>query len=111
MRSPPDTALTSTAGANELPVPVLGRARVANLASAYPRFWRSVDLRSVDADGRTGVMIYRDGEPATLLGIAASREGIYKVMWVWNPSKIAVCLDSRSRFAAALGSEPGPGVL
>ncbi|MDX3225050.1 hypothetical protein [Streptomyces sp. ME19-01-6] len=30
-------------------VPVLGRARVANLATACPRFWRGLDLRSVDA--------------------------------------------------------------
>ncbi|MET8331877.1 RNA polymerase sigma-70 factor [Streptomyces sp. NPDC005181] len=86
-------------------IPVLGRARVANLATA-PRFWQGVDARLVDANGRTGVMIYRDGEPATILTIAASKEGIYKLMWVWNPSKIAAFLDSRSRFAAALGSPP-----
>ncbi|MGY0055707.1 RNA polymerase sigma-70 factor [Streptomyces sp. LZ34] len=78
-------------------VPVLGRARVANLATAYPRFWRGVDLRSVEANGRTGVMIYRAGEPTTLLTTAASREGIYQLMWLWNPDKIAAFLDSRSR--------------
>ncbi|WP_327371030.1 RNA polymerase sigma-70 factor [Streptomyces sp. NBC_01217] len=85
-------------------IPVLGRARVANLTTAYSRFWQGVDLRWVDTNGRAGVMIYRDGEPATILTIAASKEGIYKLMWVWNPSKIAAFLDSRSRFAVALGS-------
>ncbi|MER5183703.1 RNA polymerase sigma-70 factor [Streptomyces sp. NPDC002896] len=88
-------------------IPVLGRARVANLATAYPRFWRGADLRLVDANGRTGVMIYRDGEPTTFLTTAASKEGIYKLFWVWNPSKIAAFLDSRSRFAAALGPASG----
>ncbi|MER6128607.1 RNA polymerase sigma-70 factor [Streptomyces sp. NPDC001795] len=85
-------------------IPVLGRARVAHLATAYPPFWQGVDLRPVDANGRTGVMIYRDGEPATFLTTAASKEGIYKVMWVFNPSKVAAFLDSRSRCAPA----PGP---
>lgn len=52
-------------------------------------------------------MIYRDGEPTTFLTIAASKEGIHKLMWVFNASKIAAFLDSRSRFAVALGSAPG----
>lgn len=52
-------------------------------------------------------MIYRDGEPITFLTIAASKEGIHKLMWVFNASKIAAFLDSRSRFAVALGSAPG----
>ncbi|GGN48087.1 RNA polymerase sigma factor [Streptomyces albiflavescens] len=86
--------------------PVLGRARVANLATAYPRFWQSVGVELVAANGRTGVMIYRDGEPSTFLTIAAAKEGIYKVMWVFNPSKIAAFLDSRSRFTTALGPAP-----
>jgi RNA polymerase sigma-70 factor (ECF subfamily) len=85
-------------------VPVVGRARVANLATAYPRFWPGADLRLVDANGRAGVMIYRDGEPSTLLMVAASKAGIYQVMWLFNPSKIAAFLDSPSRYAEAAGS-------
>ncbi|MFC5801915.1 RNA polymerase sigma-70 factor [Streptomyces formicae] len=85
-------------------VPVLGRARVANLATAYPRFWREADVRSVQANGRTGAMISRDGRPTTILTMAASRAGIHKVMWVFNPSKIAAFLDSRSRSTSALGA-------
>ncbi|GGJ34891.1 RNA polymerase sigma-70 factor [Streptomyces brasiliensis] len=80
-------------------IPVVGPARVANLATAYPRFWRSVDLRLVDANGRTGVMIHRDGEPSTLLTVAASKAGIHRVMWLFNPSKIAAFLGSPSRYA------------
>ncbi|MFJ8027886.1 RNA polymerase sigma-70 factor [Streptomyces sp. NPDC096311] len=86
--------------------PVLGRARVANLATAYPRFWGSVGVEFVAANGRTGAMIYRDGEPSTFMTIAADREGIYKVMWVFNPQKIAAFLASRSRSTTALRPAP-----
>ncbi|GHE59606.1 RNA polymerase sigma factor [Streptomyces spiralis] len=93
-------------------VPVLGRVRVANLATATRRFWSGADLRPVDANGRSGVMIYRDGEPTTFLTTAASPEGIHTVMWVWNPSKIAAFLDSRSRIATTpsgvRAGMPGP---
>jgi RNA polymerase sigma-70 factor (ECF subfamily) len=88
-------------------IPVLGRARVANLATATPRFWQEADPRLVDANGRTGMMIYRDGDPATFVTIAASKEGIYKLMWVFNPSKITAFFDSRSRFAVAHSSADG----
>ncbi|MFD5572565.1 RNA polymerase sigma-70 factor [Streptomyces cadmiisoli] len=79
-------------------LPVLGSARVANLATATRQFWRTVELQLVEANGRTGVMLHRDGVPTTLLTIAATREGIHRVMWVFNPSKIAAYLTSRSRF-------------
>lgn len=90
-------------------VPVVGRARVANLATATPRFWRETDLRPVQANGRTSVMLYRDGSPTTILTIAASREGIHKVMWVFNPSKIAAFLGSRARCATVPGLAPADG--
>ncbi|MFF3565045.1 sigma-70 family RNA polymerase sigma factor [Streptomyces sp. NPDC002574] len=80
-------------------VPVLGRTRVANLAMGRPNFWRDADPRRVEANGRTGVMLHRDGTPATLLAIAASSDGIHTLMWVWNPGKIATFLDSRLRRA------------
>ncbi|MEU4896025.1 RNA polymerase sigma-70 factor [Streptomyces sp. NPDC044780] len=89
-------------------IPVLGRARVANLSTSYPRFWRDVDLRLVDANGRTSLMIHRDGKPSAFVAIAASTEGIHKLMWVLSPSKIAAFLGSRSRFAT--GVSPAPGV-
>ncbi|MFD7281943.1 RNA polymerase sigma-70 factor [Streptomyces sp. NPDC059862] len=85
-------------------VPVLGRARVANLATATRRFWGVVDVRPVEANGRSGVLLYRDGRPATFMTIAASQEGIHQVMWVFNPSKIAAFIDSRSRHTTVPGA-------
>jgi RNA polymerase sigma-70 factor (ECF subfamily) len=78
-------------------VPVLGRARVASLATATRRFWCGVDVRHVEANGRSGVLLYRDGRPAAFMTVAASHEGIHQLMWVFNPSKIAAFIDSRSR--------------
>ncbi|MET9076784.1 sigma-70 family RNA polymerase sigma factor [Streptomyces sp. NPDC004232] len=82
-------------------VPVLGRARVANLSTAYPRFWGEVEVLPVQANGRSGVLLHRHGRPSTFMTVAASRQGIHRVMWVFNPSKIAAFLDSRSRYATA----------
>ncbi|MFE7927374.1 sigma-70 family RNA polymerase sigma factor [Streptomyces sp. NPDC057456] len=87
-------------------IPVLGRARVARLA-VYRRLWPDVDIGLVDANGRTGALLHRHGEPIALLHIAASKEGIHQVMWVFNPSKIAAFTASRSRFSAAF--QPGIG--
>ncbi|MEV6131383.1 sigma-70 family RNA polymerase sigma factor [Streptomyces violaceusniger] len=87
-------------------IPVLGPARIAKLAT-YSRLWRDAEPRLVDANGRTGVMCYRDGEPATFLTVTASKEGIHKVMWVFAPSKIAAFLASCSRGATASGRPDG----
>lgn len=85
-------------------IPVLGRARVASLATATRRFWREADVRGVQVNGRAAMMIYRNGRPATVLTIGASHEGIHKVMWVFNPSKIAAFLDSHRRSTSPLGA-------
>ncbi|MET7996965.1 sigma-70 family RNA polymerase sigma factor [Amycolatopsis sp. NPDC005232] len=87
-------------------IPVSGRARVANLATAHPRLWQDVDVRLVDANGRGGAMIHRAGVPSTFLMIAASEDGIFQVMWVFEPTKIAAFLGSGSRGATTLLSHP-----
>lgn len=85
-------------------VPVLGRARVANLSTSYPRFWPRAEVRLVEANGRSGILLYRDGRPTVFVTIAATRRGIHQVMWVFNPHKIAAFFDSGSRYATAVGS-------
>ncbi|MFJ8357232.1 RNA polymerase sigma-70 factor [Streptomyces sp. NPDC093984] len=81
-------------------VPVLGRSRVANLSTANRRFWPTVEVEWAEANGRSGVILRRDGRPATFMTVAATHRGIHQVMWVFNPSKIAAFFDSRSRCAA-----------
>ncbi|MCQ4214092.1 RNA polymerase sigma-70 factor [Streptomyces longispororuber] len=85
-------------------VPVIGRARVANLSTAFPRFWPTVEVETVEANGRGGVVLYRDGRPATFMTVAATRRGIHQVMWVFSPDKIAALLRSRA------GSRSGSGL-
>ncbi|WP_405651422.1 sigma-70 family RNA polymerase sigma factor [Streptomyces sp. NBC_00019] len=82
-------------------IPVLGRARVAKMVT-YPRLWQDAEPRFVDANGRAGVMVYRDDRPVAFMTMAASKEGIHQLMWVFSPGKIAAFLDSRSRLAAGL---------
>jgi RNA polymerase sigma-70 factor (ECF subfamily) len=86
-------------------IPVLGRSRVANLSTANRRFWPTVEAEPVEANGRSGILLHRDGRPATFMTIAATHRGIHQVMWVFNPAKIAAFLDSRSRFHCAVVSE------
>ncbi|WP_051371164.1 RNA polymerase sigma-70 factor [Streptomyces sp. 142MFCol3.1] len=87
-------------------MPVVGRSRVANLATATHQFWRDAEVRAVQANGRHAVVIYRNGRPTTFLAIAASQRGIHQLMWVFSPSKIAAFFDSHSRSTSALGIRP-----
>ncbi|MFJ8107678.1 sigma-70 family RNA polymerase sigma factor [Streptomyces sp. NPDC096132] len=92
-------------------IPVLGRARVARMVT-YPKLWRDAEPRLVDANGSPGVVVYRDGRPIVFMTLAASKEGIHKLMWMFSPSKIAAFLGSRARLAPALGptAAPAPAV-
>ncbi|MER8047300.1 sigma-70 family RNA polymerase sigma factor [Streptomyces sp. NPDC094032] len=86
-------------------VPVIGRARVANLSTAHPRFWPTVEVERVEANGRGGVLLYRDGRASTFMTVAATHRGIHQVMWVFSPGKIAALLRSRAQTReAALSS-------
>jgi RNA polymerase sigma-70 factor (ECF subfamily) len=87
-------------------VPVLGRTRVAQL-SVHRQFWRVADRPAlVAANGRTGAVIHRDGGPPTFVTVAASKEGIHTVLWLFSPSKVAAFLASRSRGQGAWGLVP-----
>lgn len=57
----------------------------------------------IEADCRAGALLHRDGVPSTVLTMAASWAGVHKVMWAWNPRKVAAFLDSRSRRTTDLG--------
>jgi RNA polymerase sigma-70 factor (ECF subfamily) len=78
-------------------VPVAGHARVAKFIVAFgPRFWPGANLEWVDANGRPGVLISRDGAHVALLTIDAAREGINTLLWVMNPVKLEAFARSRS---------------
>lgn len=57
-----------------------------------------MDLGPADVEGRPGVMIHRDGEPAVFLTAAASKEGIHRVLRVGNPRGSAAFRVPRPAF-------------
>jgi RNA polymerase sigma-70 factor (ECF subfamily) len=88
-------------------VPVVSAARVARLSS-HQQLWRDAETEAVAANGRPGVLVGHEGRPVAFLTLAASKEGIHQVLWVFNPAKIAAFLGSRSRGAVAVGrGSPG----
>lgn len=78
-------------------IPVIGRLRVAKYLAAFaPRFWPQADIRWVEANGRPSVLVSAGGNAAALLCIDASSEGIDRIMWVMNPSKLLPYVASLS---------------
>ncbi|WP_246485831.1 hypothetical protein [Kribbella qitaiheensis] len=71
-------------------IPVAGRTRVAAYIKAFaPRFWIDSTITVVEANGRPAALIARDGVVYAMLNIAASEEGIDRLLWVMHPSKLA----------------------
>ncbi|MFB7500617.1 RNA polymerase sigma-70 factor [Streptomyces sp. NPDC056161] len=70
-------------------IPVVGRLRVAKYLAAFaPRFWPQADIRWVEANGRQSALVSVGEEAVALLCIDASAEGIDRIMWMMNPSKL-----------------------
>ncbi|MFF0223922.1 RNA polymerase sigma-70 factor [Streptomyces sp. NPDC004629] len=70
-------------------IPVVGRLRVAKYLAAFaPRFWPQADIQWVEANGRPSVLVSAGANAVALLCIDASADGIDRIMWVMNPSKL-----------------------
>ncbi|SDJ83068.1 RNA polymerase sigma-70 factor, ECF subfamily [Nocardioides sp. YR527] len=69
--------------------PVRGRDRVARfLAGWSDRWWPEVTLEWAQINGLPGLLMRRDGEPAAVLSISASPDGIDEIMWQMVPDKL-----------------------
>ncbi|MFL1376210.1 MULTISPECIES: RNA polymerase sigma-70 factor [unclassified Nocardiopsis] len=69
--------------------PVVGRERVAKYVRAFAdRFWEGVAVEEVRANGAAAVRLSRDGEVFAVVTVAASEEGIDRVLWLMNPAKL-----------------------
>lgn len=87
-----DVVSTSDGGgaARAARAPVAGRDRVALfIASFASHFWTNATLAWRETNGQASVLISRDGAPIALATIAASAEGIDRIMWLMNPTKLA----------------------
>jgi RNA polymerase sigma-70 factor (ECF subfamily) len=70
--------------------PIVGVTRVTRFLSAISTwFWNDVDLRFVDTNGQTSVVVHHDGAVRCVFTIGASAGGIDHVLWMFNPDKIA----------------------
>ncbi|GIH25857.1 RNA polymerase sigma24 factor [Acrocarpospora phusangensis] len=70
--------------------PVVGFVRVAKYHHAFAnRFWVGVQVELVDINGQPGALLRRDGQVFTVLTVNASDQGIYQILWMMNPAKIA----------------------
>ncbi|MFF3565058.1 RNA polymerase sigma-70 factor [Streptomyces sp. NPDC002574] len=70
--------------------PVVGRRRVAKYYHAFAsRFWVGVTVEPVEVNGRAGVRLSRDGVVFAVLSVRVTPDGIDRLMWMMNPSKLA----------------------
>jgi RNA polymerase sigma-70 factor (ECF subfamily) len=70
--------------------PVAGGPRVAkflNTISAW--FWDGVDVRWANTNGQTSAVLRRGGTVRAVITVSASTDGIDRVLWMFNPDKIA----------------------
>jgi RNA polymerase sigma-70 factor (ECF subfamily) len=69
---------------------VEGRARVAKFISSFAgHFWVGSAFRWLETNGRSSVLISRDGEPIALATIDAGKDGIHRIYWVMAPAKLS----------------------
>ena len=69
--------------------PIEGRARVAAALASFASFyWTGVALAWGEANGQPSLFVLRGGTVVGVLAIAASTQGIERLLWVMRPSKL-----------------------
>jgi RNA polymerase sigma-70 factor (ECF subfamily) len=53
------------------------------------RFWAGVDVAWASMNGQAAALLSRDGAVFAVCTVRACAEGIDRVLWVFNPDKIA----------------------
>jgi RNA polymerase sigma-70 factor (ECF subfamily) len=76
--------------ANAARLPVLGREHVAKFIAGFrARVWDGSTVKWLEVNGERSVVFLRDGGIFALASISASAEGIYQILWVRSPAKLA----------------------
>ncbi|WP_086726639.1 RNA polymerase sigma-70 factor [Streptomyces carpinensis] len=74
--------------------PVTGRHRVARYVHAFAdRFWTGVTVEPAQANGRPAMRLSRDGELFAVVTVSVTTDGIDRVLWMMNPSKLAAATN------------------
>jgi RNA polymerase sigma-70 factor (TIGR02957 family) len=70
-------------------IPVFGSDRVAKFVAAFTdRFWTGAEVTWAEVNGQASVVLWRDGAVFAVVTVAASAEGIERVLWMVNPGKL-----------------------
>jgi len=71
-------------------LPVVGRERVVNyFASVGPFMGGGVSIEWIETNGQASALVLRNGAVTALATVEASQEGIFRVLLVMRPSKLA----------------------
>jgi RNA polymerase sigma-70 factor, ECF subfamily len=71
-------------------LPVSGRERVVNYIGAVgPYLWSGMTLEWIETNCQTSVLMVRNGAAIGLATVEASEEGIFRVLLLMRPSKVA----------------------
>ncbi|GAA4166346.1 RNA polymerase sigma-70 factor [Gryllotalpicola daejeonensis] len=70
-------------------IPVAGVARVAKFIAAFSsHFWTGKQIGWVELNGQPALTLSENGVVTTTLTIAASEDGISRLLWVMSPDKL-----------------------
>lgn len=70
-------------------IPLVGRTRVVNFVLAVSKwYWDGVDVQWLEANGQPALRLFAHGEQIALIAISASTDGIDRLFWMVNPSKL-----------------------
>ena len=69
--------------------PVVGRDRVVKYVHSFAdRFWAGVTITSIEVNGQASVLLSHDDHRFAVVSVSASPDGIERVLWMMNPSKL-----------------------
>ncbi|AGL15859.1 RNA polymerase sigma-70 factor [Actinoplanes sp. N902-109] len=69
---------------------IAGAGRVARFIAAFSdHYWTGVELHPITANGQAAAVLRRAGTLLGLVTVAASEDGIERVLWQMNPEKLA----------------------
>ncbi|MER5600462.1 RNA polymerase sigma-70 factor [Streptomyces sp. NPDC002265] len=70
--------------------PVVGRHRVAAYCHAFAdRFWADAAVHPIEINGQAGVVLSRDGVVFAAISVRVAQDGIDRLLWMMNPTKLA----------------------
>lgn len=90
-------------------LPVSGRERVVNYIGAVgPYLWSGMTLEWIETNGQTSVLMVRNGAAIGLATVEASEDGIFRILLLMRPSKVAAISRSSEAGRASQSTSQTP---